>query len=206
MAGTTRAIIQNLNTGTSGYTGGRDDAIRAYLTSPQMSMRQFLKATLVDALGFDIDLVFPGGDPNAEPVVGGATFFDEMVRAFGDREFEMIITDDNLNRLIEADLDIRALEAAGEPLHDYATNASTSGAWNAFKKSLGKLQGLAILKRIRAGDCTGTINTIVTALTNKINTVNDILQENLQSGGGNTQDPYVHKYWKYKFKYELAKY
>ena len=132
----------------------------------------------------------------------------QLDATFTGQQLQMIINNDQLRTLIEADTRIANLQNDPGLTSLTGTNAAI---WNSFKQNLGKLQVLAILKKIRQGDCDATIQTIVEALNAKLQAVNTILESNLQSGGGkqstnSINDPYYHKFLKYKFKYMLAKY
>ena len=138
----------------------------------------------------------------------GNTIIDELRTTFNTNQLQMIVTNAQLRQLVDADRQITNLQTNGQFASFIGTN---EGMWNSFKQNLGKLQVLAILKKIRQGNCDATIQTIVDALNTKIQAVNTILETNLQSGGGkqstnSTNDPYYHKFLKYKFKYMLAKY
>ena len=75
-----------------------------------------------------------------------------------------------------------------------------------MKEKLGELQILTLIKKIEKSEtCDDVLNTFVNILNNKIETVNEILENTLvQSGGGNgmnnSYDKYYVKYLEYKLK------
>ena len=101
-------------------------------------------------------------------------------------------TETYLGDLIEADKGI-------EQLKD--TMKSTGGydpeKWNKLMEGLSKLQVLSLINK--TVDCKETTDAIINALNKKIELVNGVIEENLQTGGNIKS--YKHKYLKYKSKY-----
>lgn len=141
--------------------------------------------------------------------------YTEMLQQYDDNERFKMTSNQLLNQLIVNDIEIRKLAEDGGVLHQYIHNDQRmTEQWGAFTKSLAELQGRAILMKIRTAgpSCAPVIGDLVNAFTQKIETVNKILKENLQeknseetqAGGANNKE-YKSKYWKYRFKYELLK-
>lgn len=189
---------------TDEYAGDNESRINQLIqrdaTTSKTTFKNFIDAVLVEGLGIS--------------QIDADSIYSSMLLNFDDSAKYQIVHNTTLNQLIAADVDIRNLEQSGTALGNILADPVTRGMWNTFKVSLGKLQGLVILKKITTNDCKPVIDTLITAFNTKINTVNEILQENLQAGGGltggsaggsATVDPYKRKYWKYKLKYELLK-
>jgi hypothetical protein len=66
-----------------------------------------------------------------------------------------------------------------DTLMKYRANIQTE--WNKMTSELAKLQGLIILKKAEKEDCNGVINSLLSAITTKISTVNEIVESNLRS-------------------------
>lgn len=138
---------------------------------------------------------------------------DEMVRNYNDSERYSMINNRLLNQLVANDIEIRNLERNGPLAQYFQEDGALHDQWKTFKNSLAKLQGLVILKRIVPGNCQPVVETLIKAFSDKINTVNAILEDNLANpplAGGSLQNSkdsknYKNKYWKYRFKYELLK-
>jgi hypothetical protein len=112
------------------------------------------------------------------------------------KEYKLIINDKQINDLLNADQRIKDLEGKMSP---YFKEVEKN--WKSLLNNLGKLQALIFIKKLEepAPDCTGIINEIVTALNNKISTVNTILENNIKISEKATQSK--QKYLKYKSKY-----
>lgn len=168
--------------------------------------KNFIHAALVGGLGIKYDQVF-----------GTNGIYDQLLQRYDDNtKFEMM-GDTKLLTLLQNDAEIKKLEENGGTLHQYMSDTNIKTLWDSFKVNLGKLQGLAILRKIRTNNCKPVVEAIITAFDTKIKTVNNILRANLddessvvagavagQSGGAN-EDLYKYKYFKYKLKYELLK-
>ena len=74
-------------------------------------------------------------------------------------------------------------------------------SWDKTISTLGKLQGLVILKKISSNDCKPVIETLLAAIDKKISVVNEILEQNITQTGGNNINTFKNKYLKYKMKY-----
>lgn len=99
-----------------------------------------------------------------------------------------------INELIESDTKIKS----------FGTTNNLSNNFTELKASLGTLQILALIKNLeKADNCDDVLNTFIKLMNTKIEQVNEILNTNLQSGGG--QKNYYKKYIKYKIKYLFKK-
>ena len=86
--------------------------------------------------------------------------------------------------------------------------------FNILKKNLAELQVRVILKKLeKVEKCDDVINVLLSALNNKLEITNNMIESNLQKGGSyNLQKSidndinYYNKYLKYKFKYYKLKY
>lgn len=73
-----------------------------------------------------------------------------------------------------------------------------------LKNNLGRLQLLVLIKNLnKAENCTDVLNAFINVMNTKIETVNEVLRSNIQSGGN--QIDYYQKYKKYKKKYTIIK-
>lgn len=162
------------------------------------SFKDFIEKVLKEGLGLaDIDVM---------------NIYDQMMVKFDDNAKFQIMGDVKLNNLISNDIEIRKLGEQGGPLFEILQNdEDLKNKWNTFKLNIAKLQGLVILRHVEKGsNCGPIIKTLIDAFSDKINTVNLILEENLanpivKSQTGGSTDKYRQKYWKYRFKYELLK-
>jgi len=113
---------------------------------------------------------------------------------------------------------LKKLEKVDKDLDNLSINleAKTAENFDILKINLGKLQIKILLKMIeKSKDCNDTINKFISLFGDKIETVNTILDESLQMGGGNNtnikktqvknDNNYYKKYIKYKLKYILYK-
>jgi hypothetical protein len=82
---------------------------------------------------------------------------------------------------------------------------STKSDFMKLKNSLGKLQILVLINNLKKSkDCNDVLNSFMNIFNNKIDSVNEILANDLlQTGGGNK---YYNKYLKYKINYLNLKY
>ena len=123
----------------------------------------------------------------------------DMDSKFNRSDKYKILNNPKINELLKADEDLKRLEQKLEPYYN-----DIKDQWNLMMKNLGKLQTFIFLKKIEPSNCGPIINEIITALNTKINTVNEILEENIKStnnqAGGNI-DSFKQKYLKYKSKY-----
>lgn len=101
-------------------------------------------------------------------------------------------TEIHLDKLIEADIEIEKLKTQMENKGGYDVES-----WNKLMEGLSKLQVLSLINK--TANCKETTDAIITALNEKINRVNEVLEKNLQTGGNIKS--YKHKYLKYKSKY-----
>lgn len=73
-----------------------------------------------------------------------------------------------------------------------------------LKNNLGRLQLLVLIKNLnKAENCADVLNAFINVMNTKIETVNEVLRSNIQSGGN--QIDYYQKYKKYKKKYTIIK-
>ena len=120
------------------------------------------------------------------------------------------------NAMLAADTGYSNLIKPGGPLHPYESNIRIN--WDKLSSSLGQLQGLSILNKISPSDCGPVIKELINAFNTKINSVNSILADKLESTpgpdtnttkattnaiqkGGYSDLVYKNKYLKYKQKY-----
>ena len=171
------------------------------------SVPAFLYNVFVTGLGIPVGQVFARFNAHDSSTVaelgsdsGDETIYGKLLERFNGQQLQMIISNDDLHRLVEADEHIKDL------MNNPEFNAVNPVLFNTFKINLGKLQLYAILRKIQRGNCGEVITALTTALNGKLEIVNEMLEQNLQTGGGQkVDDPYFHKYWKCRFKYELAK-
>ncbi len=83
---------------------------------------------------------------------------------------------DAFNALITADNQLKAL-ASGK-LNPHIEKIKDS--WNQTLYQLSRLQGLAILQKVNESDCSEVINELLKALNQKLDSVNTIIQSNLE--------------------------
>jgi hypothetical protein len=73
-----------------------------------------------------------------------------------------------------------------------------------LKNNLGRLQLLVLIKNLnKAENCADVLNAFMNVMNTKIETINEVLRSNIQSGGN--QIDYYQKYKKYKKKYTIIK-
>ena len=100
-------------------------------------------------------------------------------------------------KLLQADDNINNFE-------QYIKTESVKEKFNLLKKNLAELQVRVMLKKLeKVENCDEVINILLSALNNKLELTNNILDLNLQKGGGNSEINYYNKYLKYKIKYLL---
>lgn len=105
---------------------------------------------------------------------------------------------EKVNSLINADKNIQDFE-------EKINNSETKTLFNQLKLSLAKLQTLSLIKKLKKSeDCSDVLNLLLKALNQKIESVNNILLD--QNGGGNNDNKFINKYYKYKVKYLNLKY
>ena len=106
---------------------------------------------------------------------------------------------DKIIGLLQADDNINNFE-------QYIKTESVKENFNLLKKNLAELQVRVMLKKLeKVENCDEVINVLLSALNNKIQLTNNILDLNLQKGGGNSEINYYNKYLKYKNKYYKLK-
>ena len=109
---------------------------------------------------------------------------------------EQVISNDQrekIDKLINSD----------DLINNFGINNNLDKKFNELKFSLGKLQMLALIKKLKtATKSDEVVNTFVDLIKNKLRQVNKVLNNNIQFGG-NKQ--YYKKYIKYKEKYLLKK-
>jgi hypothetical protein len=121
---------------------------------------------------------------------------NELFTKFGKEDQYKLLTNQDITQLLKADESIKELESKMSPYFKDVQNN-----WKSLINNLGKLQALIFIKKLEepTPDCAGIINEIVTALNNKISTVNTILENNIKISEKATQSK--QKYLKYKSKY-----
>ena len=106
---------------------------------------------------------------------------------------------DKIIRLLKADDDINNFDK-------YIKTEKVKENFNLLKKNLAELQVRVILKKLeKVENCDEVINVLLSALNNKLELTNNILESNLQKGGSNNEINYYNKYLKYKNKYNNLK-
>lgn len=113
----------------------------------------------------------------------------DAMNKFNDSEKYKLINDTQINELVEKDAELGTLHE--KILKNFP---DISDQWYKLMENLAKLQTFILLQKIEPTNCQPIISEIINALNNKITTVNNILEEKLNS---NTQK----KYLKYKSKY-----
>jgi hypothetical protein len=91
----------------------------------------------------------------------------------------------------------------------YRNDKDMKNLWDETMGQLAKLQGLIIIKKISqvksTGDCQPLVKGLLSAVKQKMDAVNNILENNIQSDtvqvGGDSSEYYKEKYLKYKIKY-----
>jgi len=151
---------------------------------------------------------------------------NQFFRRFNDADIFRIISnvDRHVAQLEDADRRLADLIGRNGVLNQYADRIQAN--WDAMNEQLAQLQILSLIQRVE--NCDGVINQLLDVLNNKIRSVNQILEQNLnppqqqasrgarmslrdaaqevqrrelnqRQGGGN--DIYMTKYLKYKNKY-----
>ena len=107
----------------------------------------------------------------------------QLVTAFGkynNRDKYIFLQSPELQKsfdaLITADNQLKALARGALNPHIEKIRAS----WNQTLYQLSRLQGLAILQKVNESDCSEVINELLKALNNKLDSVNNIIQSNLE--------------------------
>jgi hypothetical protein len=129
-------------------------------------------------------------------------------------QIKQILTDKNINlgQVIDKKIidKVQLLLAADNEINDFENrynikNKETKRLLGNLKFSLAKLQTLSLIKKIeKSEDCSGVLNSLIGALNQKIEGVNNILLD--QKGGGKEDNKFINKYYKYKVKYLNLKY
>ena len=111
----------------------------------------------------------------------------------GNDKYQIIqsLKENKIDELLRVDTSINNLKIS------YPDILTNNNRWDSLKDSLGELQALIFIKKLETPkpDCKEIVNTIVSALDNKIKLVNTILEENITTSELRT------KYIKYKSKY-----
>lgn len=156
--------------------------------------KEFLKYIddIIKALGIT--------DPNIKDKIK-----NEMVN-FDDKSKYKIISDTELNlnvkKLIDADNKLNNLVKAGGILHPfYIKKNENKTAWENSMEQVARLQGLIILRKISQNNCDGLIKNLLGAFDTKLKAVNTVLESDLKSQAGGSDNDYLVKYLKYKNKY-----
>ena len=117
----------------------------------------------------------------------------------------------NINEAIDESINdkIRGLLKADDDINNFDKYIKTEKVkenFNLLKKNLAELQVRVILKKLeKVENCDEVINVLLSALNNKLELTNNILESNLQKGGSNSEINYYNKYLKYKNKYNNLK-
>ena len=137
---------------------------------------------------------------NAETSI---SILNEMEQKFDDKtKYELVNNpqiQSSIQKLITSDQEINNLIQPDGELFIYKDAIKTT--WDKTLSTLGKLQGLVILKKISSNDCKPVIESLLAAIDKKISVVNEILEQNITQTGGNNINKFKNKYLKYKMKY-----
>jgi hypothetical protein len=133
----------------------------------------------------------------------GTNILNEMEQKFDDKnKYELVNNSQiqtSIQKLITSDQEINNLIQPGGELFIYKD--AIKSTWDRTIATLGKLQGLVILKKISSNDCKPVIESLLAAIDKKISVVNEILEQNITQTGGNNINTFKNKYLKYKMKY-----
>jgi hypothetical protein len=116
----------------------------------------------------------------------------------------------NINEKIDESIksEIIKLLNADDDINNFNKYIKTEKVKNNFillKKNLAELQVRVMLKKLeKVENCDEVINVLLSALNNKLEITNNILESNLQKGGSININ-YYNKYLKYKIKYNKLK-
>jgi hypothetical protein len=107
----------------------------------------------------------------------------------------------NVVKLLEADRKLNDLVKTGGILKTFYDKQENKDAWDNSMKQVARLQGLIILRKISQNDCDGLIKNLLGAFDTKLKAVNTVLESDLKSQAGGSDNDYLVKYLKYKNKY-----
>jgi hypothetical protein len=108
----------------------------------------------------------------------------------------------NVKLLLKADNELNNLVKAGGILESfYIKKDENKKAWENSMEQVARLQGLIILRKISQNDCDGLIKSLLGAFNTKLKAVNTVLDSDLKSQAGGSDNDYLVKYLKYKNKY-----
>ena len=121
---------------------------------------------------------------------------NDLFKKFGDVDKYKLLTNTDINNLLEADKSVKELEKKMQPYY-----SDISANWTSLLNNLGRLQALILIKKLEepVPNCGEIVKDIVNALNNKISTVNNILEANIKVS--EKADKNKQKYLKYKSKY-----
>jgi len=125
----------------------------------------------------------------------------EIDQKFNDANRFQIISNPNiqaaLQGLVKSDSEIKMLKNL---YSSFFTKIEKE--WNEMTTNLGKLQTFILLKQVKPNDCSKFIKKLGDALNNKINFVNEILEQNIMNETAEiVNKSNKNKYIKYKNKY-----
>ena len=125
---------------------------------------------------------------------------DAIKGKISDKELNDKITDPirltKINELLEIDAKLVQFGI------NNITQERTKNNFNKLKENLGQLQILILVKKLNdSKGCDDVINTLLTVLNAKFESINNVLVDNLMQTGGGEDDKYYKKYIKYKIKY-----
>jgi trehalose-6-phosphate synthase len=127
------------------------------------------------------------------------TLLDAVKGKINNKELNNEITDPDrlmkINELLDVDSKLVEFE------RNNILQEQTKENFNKLKQTLGKLQILVLIKKLsESKGCDDVINSLLSVLNTKFESVNNILTLNLIQTGG-TGNKYYKKYIKYKIKY-----
>lgn len=131
---------------------------------------------------------------------------EEEMKKFDQKSKYKIISDSalktNVSKLLKADEELNKLVKTGGILQSfYSKNTNNKTAWENSMEQVARLQGLIILRKISQNDCDGLIKNLLGAFDTKLKAVNTVLESDLRSQAGGSDNDYLVKYLKYKNKY-----
>lgn len=115
--------------------------------------------------------------------------------------YESVILDKDLVKKI------KMLLNTDDKINDFEKKISGSTTKNNFhilKEHLAELQISVLIKKLKkAGSADEVLGSFLVLLNNKFEAVNGIMEQTVQSGGGDKNSHYYEKYMKYKLKNDL---
>lgn len=130
---------------------------------------------------------------------------EEEMKKFDQKSKYKIISDSalkkNVSQLLRADEELNKLVRTNGTLRSFYDKQENKKAWENSMEHVARLQGLIILRKISQNDCDGLIKNLLGAFDTKLKAVNTVLESDLKSQAGGSDNDYLVKYLKYKNKY-----